>query len=66
MVVRECSPSDWASLCQRPVCSFSPRVLGALAAHVPALDGITAAPAAMMIQLALPLVYLPGAWETAP
>jgi hypothetical protein len=37
-------------------------VLCALAA----LDGIMAAPAAMMIQLALPLVYLSAARETAP
>ena len=50
----------------RPASSCRLLVLCTLADRVPALDRIMASPAATMIQLALLLVYLFGAHETAP
>jgi D-alanyl-lipoteichoic acid acyltransferase DltB (MBOAT superfamily) len=58
------TPVDW--LAATGLLFLMVLVLCSLAERVPALDRIVATPAAAMIQLALLLVYLFGAHETAP
>jgi alginate O-acetyltransferase complex protein AlgI len=58
------TPIDW--LVATGLLFLSLLVLCTLADRVPALDRIVAMPAATMIQLALLLIYLFGAHETAP
>jgi hypothetical protein len=58
------TPIDW--LAATVLLFLALLVLCTLADRAPALDGIMARPAATMIQLALLLIYLFGAHETAP
>ncbi|HEY2872945.1 MAG TPA: MBOAT family O-acyltransferase [Reyranella sp.] len=58
------TPIDW--LAATGLLLLSLLVLCTLADRVPAFDKIVASPAATMIQLALLLIYLFGAHETAP